>query len=72
MTQQYEIIVRGHLTPQWAAVFDGMEINCLPDGNTRLTGNLPDQTALYGLLMRFRDLGLSLVSLKAVDVKEQK
>ncbi len=72
MTQQYEFIVRGHLTPQWAAVFDGMDITCLPDGSTRIAGCLPDQSALYGLLMRFRDLGLNLVSLKTVDLPEGK
>ncbi len=62
MNQQYEIIIRGHLTPQWAVVFDGMEVTCLPDGSTRIAGCLPDQTALYGLLMRLRDLGITLVS----------
>jgi hypothetical protein len=37
-----------------------LEVVCQPDGNTRITGELSDQAALFGLLLRLRDLGLSL------------
>jgi hypothetical protein len=63
MNQRYPITIQGHLTPDWAAVFDGMQVICLPDGNTLITGNMPDQAALYGLLMRLRDLDLTLISI---------
>ncbi len=72
MSQQYEIYIHGHLSPQWSVIFEEMEITCLPDGNTRISGSLPDQSALYGLLMRLRDLGLSLVSVNAVEPKEKR
>lgn len=68
MDIRYEIRVRGHLPPEWAAVFEGMEITCLPDGQTALTGLFPDQAALYGLLLRLRDLGLMLVSVNPAAV----
>lgn len=68
MNQHFEITIRGHLTPEWAEVFDEMEVICLPDSNTLITGVLPDQTALYGLLMQLRDLGITLIS---VTQKEQ-
>ena len=42
MSQRYEIVVHGHLTPDWAVVFDGMEVICLPNGNTLITGNLAE------------------------------
>ncbi len=71
MVQRYEIVIRGRLTEQWSTVFDGMEVIFLPDGNTCLTGDLPDQSALYGLLMQLRDLGLTLVSVSAVDKETQ-
>lgn len=61
-----EIQVRGHLSSEWTAVFEGMEITCLPDGDTALIGFLPDQAALYGLLLLLRDLGLTLVSVNPV------
>jgi hypothetical protein len=62
MIQRYEIVVHGHLTSEWAVVFDGMEVICLPNGNTLITGNLADQADLYGMLMRLRDLGITLIS----------
>ncbi len=58
----YEVRIRGHLAPEWTVVFEGMEITRLPNGDTALTGSFPDQAALYGLLLRLRDLGLTLVS----------
>jgi hypothetical protein len=49
-----------------------MEVICLPDGNTRIIGSLPDQSALYGLLMRLRDFGLALVSVNWLSMEEEK
>jgi hypothetical protein len=37
------------------------------DGNTLLTGPIADQSALYGLLKKVRDLGLPLVSVNCVE-----
>ncbi len=34
---------------------------------TNLWGSLSDQAALYGLLSRLRDLGLTLLSVQCVD-----
>ncbi len=63
MNQHLEITIRGHLTAEWSEVFDGMKVICLADGNTLITGYLPDQSALYGLLIQLRDLGITLISL---------
>jgi hypothetical protein len=62
MVQRYEIVIHGHLTLDWESVFEGMEVICLSNGNTLITGNLADQSELYGLLMRLRDLGMTLIS----------
>jgi len=60
----YTVRVRGHIDPRWAAWFDGLTITNEPDGDTTLAGPITDQAALYGLLSRARDLGLTLVSVR--------
>ncbi len=62
MKQGYEITIQGHLSQPLAAVFDEMEVCCQQDGNTHIIGELTDQAALYGLLMRLRDMGMTLIS----------
>jgi len=65
MTQSttiYVIRVQGHLDPQWSAWLGGLTVNHEADGNTTLFGPVLDQAALYGLLTRICDLGLTLIS----------
>ena len=64
---RYEIRLRGRLDEHWAAWFDGSTISHQGDGVTVLSGYIPDQAALHGLLHRVRDLGLPLVSVTRVD-----
>ncbi len=66
----YEIRVAGHLSPQWTDWFEGLSITLEEDGNTLLTGPVIDQAALHGLLKKFRDLGLPLVSVVQVQIHE--
>ncbi len=58
----YRIRVRGQLSPQWSAWFEGLTVAETAGGDTTLTGELADQAALHGVLARIRDLGLELVS----------
>jgi hypothetical protein len=60
-TAVFTIHVGVALTPAWAEWFDGMTIVPGPDGTTKLTGSVRDQAALFGLLIRVRDLGLPLL-----------
>ena len=62
----YEIRIEGRLDAQWQDWFDGMSITLEADGTTLLSGPVPDQPALYGLLRKVRDLGLPLVSVKQI------
>lgn len=70
MDHPCKIVIREHLPPHWIIIFEGMEITCLPDGSTLISGSLPDQSALYGLLMRLRDLGLTLISVNFLGHQE--
>jgi NADPH:quinone reductase-like Zn-dependent oxidoreductase len=68
MTHFYEIRIAGHLDDHWADWFDGWTVTQKKDGTTLLSGPVPDQPALYGLLRKVRDLGLPLVSANQITV----
>ncbi len=58
----YQIRLKGHLGCQWSEWFAGLTITLEDNGDTLLSGQVVDQAALYGLLRKVRDLGISLVS----------
>jgi hypothetical protein len=58
----YAIRVQGRLDARWAATFSGCTLRSDGDGTTVITGTLPDQAALHGLLQVLRDLGVPLLS----------
>jgi hypothetical protein len=62
---RYVIRVKGHLDPFWQEWFEHLSITHQSDGTTLLSGQIRDQAALYGLLCKMRDLGLTLLSLEA-------
>ncbi len=63
---QYQISVEGRLDPKWSDWFDGFEIT-YTNGNTILTGMVPDQAALHGLLAKIRDLGLPILLVRQME-----
>ncbi len=65
-SSQYHISIRGHLHNRWAERFEDMEIIHEPDYTTTLIGNVPDQAALYGLIIKLRDMGLTLLAIRKI------
>jgi len=63
----YRLTVRGHLDGAWSEWFDGLTITRGDHGETFLTGPVVDQTALHGVLIKIRDLGLPLLALTRID-----
>jgi hypothetical protein len=61
-SERYDIRVKGHLEPRWAAWFDGMTLTPEDGGITCIHGPVLDQAALHGLLAKLRDIGLPLIS----------
>jgi hypothetical protein len=67
MPQYYEIKIRGHLDQRWSDWLAGLKLTHLEGDETILSGQLPDQAALHGLLERIRDLNLTLISVSRGD-----
>lgn len=65
MPDYYEIKVKGHLDAYWSEWFAGLELTYLEGDETLLTGTLPDQAALHGLLELIRDRNLTLLSVNS-------
>ena len=63
----YQIVVKGHLDNEWSDWFDGLTITLVDNGETILYGPVVDQTALHGVLIKIRDLGLPLLSLTRIE-----
>jgi hypothetical protein len=70
----YEIRVQGELDPGWEAWLGGLTMAVDPAGDhaaTTLTGPVPDQSALRGLLCRLWDLNLRLVSVRRLEAAQE-
>jgi hypothetical protein len=70
---EYQIRVEGQIGPRWLAWFDGLSIATAEEhagrgtegpAITTLTGVLPDQAALAGLLQKLYTLGLPLLEVR--------
>ena len=66
----YRIKLNGRLDRKWSDWFDQMEISTEGD-QTILTGPVADQAALHGLLIRIRDLNLTLLSVERLEPVQQ-
>lgn len=67
----YEIKVAGPLEAHWQQWFEGMTLEIRENGEAKslctvITGPVPDQPALHGLLATVRDLNLTLISVRRV------
>ena len=67
---QYRIRIRGHLDPAWTVWFDDLILTQADDGTTELVGPLSDQSALFGLLSRLRDLGATLLMVEQLGSEQ--
>jgi hypothetical protein len=70
-SEHYEIRIEGVLGERWTGWFDGLHVSS--DGtDTVLSGPLTDQAALHGVLVKIRDLGMRLISVRRVDPGDMK
>ena len=70
----YEIKVQGQLDHLWEQWFEGMTLSSVENGESGVTctliaGQVADQPALHGLLIKIRDLNLKLISVRRISPK---
>ena len=66
----YQIRVKGHLDNTLAARFEYLKISNLEGGDAMLSGHIQDQAALQGILSQISSLGLTLISVNAVNEED--
>lgn len=71
MADWYEIEIKGHLDQDWDDWLSGLNFTYLPDGRTVLSGQISDQPALHGLLMRINQLGLALLRVERIEMEDR-
>jgi hypothetical protein len=71
MAIMYEIRLKGHLDERQEEWLQGFSMMLHPNGETILTGRVTDQAALYGLLLRIRDLGIPLLSVNSNSDRQE-
>jgi hypothetical protein len=70
MPTYYQIKIKGHLEDRWSEWFNNLTITNVANGEAILSGSLPDQAALHGVLIKIRDLGLPLLAITTVATDE--
>jgi hypothetical protein len=65
-----EIRVKGHLDEHWSEWFEGLALTTAEKNETVLSGHVVDQSALYGLLARLRDLGMKLLAVNCEEMDD--
>jgi len=62
-----EIRVKGQLSNEWSDWFENMDLRLLENGEMILSGAIPDQAALMGILNKLNRLNLTLLSVNEVN-----
>jgi len=62
----YEIRVNGTLDEQWSDWLSELTLTHEPGGTMLLTGPIPDQAALFGVLNRLNNLNLAILSIQQI------
>lgn len=68
--RRYQFTVAGHLDDHWPAWLGDLTITRHDDGTSTLTGTVVDQGQLHGVLAGIRDIGVTLLSVRALPTEE--
>ena len=70
MPEYYEIKIKYHLDQRWSERFAGLKLTHLEGNETLLSGSLPDQAALCGVINALYNLNLALLSVELIGSQE--
>jgi ABC-2 type transport system ATP-binding protein len=65
--ERYTIRVKGHLSAAWSEWFDGLTVVNEDAGEAVISGQIPDQSALHGVLARIHALNLPLLNVSRTE-----
>lgn len=60
----YEIVIENHIDQKRKKDFEGLDYKHLANGRTLFYGTLKDQSELFSVLNKIRDMNLTLISIK--------
>ncbi len=69
-TMEYEFVLRGEIGDHFRVLFEGLRLERV-DGTTVLTGPVRDQAQLHGLIERFQEVGVELISVNPLSKGRQ-
>jgi len=67
----YSIKLKGRLSQEWSEWLEAMTIDYEGENETIVKVEILDQSALFGLLKKIRDLGLPLISINQISKTKQ-
>jgi hypothetical protein len=64
--ERYEIHIKGHLGADWSDWLGGLMVTNLDGGEATISGHIPDQAALHGVLTRLYSLNMTLLGVRRI------
>ena len=68
---QVELLIKGHLGDWLGDYLGDLNLKREKDGNSTITGVVPDAPAFYGLMLKLRDFGMEVLFLKAEKIMKR-
>ncbi len=68
---RYVVTIAPYFDASWSEWFDDLVITHDPAGTTTLTGTIPDQTRLFTILCKIRDMNLILIKVEQIVAQQQ-
>lgn len=68
--RRYQFTVAGHLDDHWLGWLGDLTLTRHEDGTSTLTGTVADQAQLHGVLAGIRDIGATLLSVRALPTEQ--